>query len=411
MKKITFLVLGQLLASVLFVNAQTSVSTGVQPLITGDAGFLQFNNLVVQSVTLGTTLGNGEIIAQNGITIMQPPLPMGVTTGGNTASGANAPTSISGQTCYKFDSQNSATSMPVRCPVGPPTPAPTGTTTSGGGSAGGSTGQYPLPPQYAPYRIEVGAGTVLLLRDRTHATLADFSAGDEINVFGYYNTDGTIQAYLVRDLSKPTQKQFIQLNNADLVSIGGTSAQPTLVVVEQPNFPCYNFDATTGNRQSSIACPMGITAPASNAVTQNLAVPQSMSMIWQASRKYVVNLGPQTIILDRNRARLTVADLKIGDKLNIYGSTGDNGQTIDADIVRDLSQPVTATAYSGQVTQVNTDGSFLIQTTDGRTLTVQNPIKVGVYVQIKGLLDSLSNVLSQVTSIIIGNGTTVVSTP
>src|SRR5258708_2367905 len=390
MKKITLLVIGQLMASVLFVNAQTTPA----PYPIGgngngnDTGFLQFNNLVVQSVSSASA--PGEIVANSGVTIlpMQPTMP----------------SAINGRTCLRFDTQDSATAKSVPCPsaryIGPPINA------SGSASTSADVTGGPMPPVYAPYRIEVSASTNLYLRDRRAATLADFSAGDEINVFGFYNSDGTMQAYLVRDLSKPMQQQFIQLNNADLVSIGGTSAQPTLVVVERPNFPCYNFDSNTGGRNASIACPLGISSTGDNAATKNITVPQSLSMIWPASRKYVVNVNPQTVILDRNRTRLGVGDLKIGDQLNIYGSTNDNGQTVNADIVRDMSQPVTATTYNGTVTQVNADGSFAVQTSDGRTLTVQNPIKVGVTVQLQGVLDSLSNVLSQVTRIFIGTSFT-----
>src|SRR5258708_3868622 len=252
MKKITLLVIGQLMASVLFVNAQTTPA----PYPIGgngngnDTGFLQFNNLVVQSVSSASA--PGEIVANSGVTIlpMQPTMP----------------SAINGRTCLRFDTQDSATAKSVPCPsaryIGPPINA-SGSASTSAGANGGS-----MPPVYAPYRIEVSASTNLYLRNRTVATLADFSAGDEINVFGFYNSDGTIQAYLVRDLSKPVQQQFIQLNNADLVSIGGTSAQPTLVVVERPNFPCYNFDSNTGGRTANIACPLCIPSAGGKTASQ-----------------------------------------------------------------------------------------------------------------------------------------------
>ena len=92
---------------------------------------------------------------------------------------------------------------------------------------------YPYPIRYQPYRIEVDATTELSLRDRTSAGLSDFAAGDQINVFGYYNTDGSIQAYLVRDLSKPMQTQSLQLNNIEIVSLSGTSTPATIAVTQE----------------------------------------------------------------------------------------------------------------------------------------------------------------------------------
>ena len=71
-----------------------------------------------------------------------------------------------------------------------------------------------------------------------------------------------------------------------------------------------------------------------------------------------------------------------------------------ADIVRDLSIPATPSTYTGTVTQVNADGSFVFQTNDGQTITIQVPVQVGAVLQLTGLLDRLQNVLSQVTSIV-----------
>jgi len=48
---------------------------------------------------------------------------------------------------------------------------------------------------------------------------------------------------------------------------------------------------------------------------------------------------------------------------------------------------------------VNSDGSFVIQTSNGLTITVDTPIQIGATLTVTGLLNQLQNVLSQVSSI------------
>jgi hypothetical protein len=400
MKKTVFLVFGLLLvigAGAVVANAETAgvnaagsataapgvivypspmppIPEPVPPPPNKDSGFLQFNELSVESVS-GVN-PPAEILAINPNIQTLTPTPFATPL-----------------KCYRFDTEGSASGNATACPT--PAAVPSTPTT------GGSNSTSIAPFRYAPYRIKVDGSTRLMLRDRMTATLADFVAGDRINVFGFYNTDGSIQAYLIRDLSKPVQKEYFQLNNAELVSISGMAVPTTLVVLQRQNYPCYDFGAN-GDAKASAICPMGLDSTSGSPVTKNLQVPTSLAPIWNLARKYVVNVDAQTVILNRNRTQLSLSNLKVGDELNIYGATSDNGQTIDADIVRDLSLPVVASAYSGTVTQVNADGSFVIQNGDGRMITVQSPIQVGVTVQLKGVLDSLSNVISQVSSIVIG---------
>ncbi len=406
MKQTLALVLaGQVLVSALIapvVNAQTvggapgasgqgqativSPPTPVGP--PTNLGFIQFNNLTVESVS-GTN-PPAEIIASNPDIF---PMMGATSAGAPTKTAVTTPTaSVS---CYKFETQDSAAGQVISCP----TPQ----------SISGAAGNTPSPTMYPqpsypvnsePYRIEVGASTTLMLRDRTVATLSNFSSGDQINIFGYYNSDGSIQAYLIRDLSKPIQDQFLQLNNVNLVSISTSTNPTTLVVAQAQDYPCFGF-GTSGapTRQLSIACPMGVPASANNPALQNLAVPATLMPNWQMLRKYIITIDAQTIILDSNRTVLPLSSLQIGDSLNIYGDTTDNGQTLTADIVRDLSLPSAPSTFSGQVTQVNADGSFIIQTNGGQTITVPTPIQVGATVQITGLLDRLKNILTQISSI------------
>jgi hypothetical protein len=422
MRRTTILVLiGQFLGAVLMmsvVNAQTGVGTNryryaisagiassssaiiispgmpIAPPI--DSGFIQFNNLTIESVS-GTN-PPAEILASNPNIY---PL-MGIS---GAAVSSITPSAASSVMCYKFNAQNSTTSKAISCPTPKTAPSVTASTTQSipSSSASGNTASsmiYPptYPIRYQPYRIEIDAFTHLLLRDRTSAALDDFSSGDQINVFGYYNSDGSVQAYLVRDLSKPTQDEFLQLNNVELVSISANAIPATLVVTQTQGYPCYGF-GTDGMAKKSIACPMGIQATTNNPALQNLSVPAALAPNWQLLRKYVINVDAQTVILDNNRTNLSLSDLQVGDQLNVYGDTTDSGQTLNADIVRDLSIPATPSTYSGKVTQVNIDGSFVIQTNDGRAVTVQNPLQVGATVQLTGLLDRLKNVLTRVSNI------------
>lgn len=373
-----------------------------------ESGFIQFNNLTVEGVS-GVN-PPAEILASNPNVY---PIPMmEESTGGTVGVGVPAmppamlSSAPSSATCYKFDTQNSARGRAIPCPAR----VATSTTQSApNAAASGSAANpkiyppppYPSPSYYRPYRIEVDASTRLLLRDRTSATLSNFSSGDQINVFGYYNSDGSIQAYLIRDLSKPAENQFIQLNNVELISISANTIPATLVVTQAQGYPCYGF-GTDGATKQSIACPMGAQTTTNSPALRNLSVPPALVPNWQYLRKYVITIDAQTIILDNNRTKLLLADLQIGDQLNIFGDTTDNGQTLNADIVRDLSIPAIPSTYSGNVTQVNADGSFVIQTNDGRTFTVQNPIRVGAAVQLTGILDRLQNVLSQVSNIFFG---------
>jgi len=389
-------------------TAAGSTATGGSVIANGD--IVQFNNLVVQSVS-GS--GNaGEILATTNYALprpapmpSQPYTPMSGGTNnqnvpGNTQSTSDNNSQTVPQTdarCLKYESQNSSAGHYVPCPTNVPT--------VNGATTGGSSQimPYPMPPTIQ-YRIEVDATTRLFLRDRSAATLADFSAGDRLNVFGTYNTDGSIQALVVRNLSKPIEKTFFQLNNAELVSVsqvtGNSSQIATLVVIQRSAYPCYNF-GTDGNKSAvSYPCPAGATT--NSQALNNLTVPSTVAPIWNAVRKYEVQIDSGTIIMDRTRNRLAVSDLVVGDKLNIYGAiAGDNG-VVDADVIRDLSRPVAAQEMSGTVTQVNSDGSFVVQTSDGSTYTVQNPVRVGMTVRLNGLVDEANKLITQITQLIIG---------
>ncbi len=325
---------------------------------------IQFNNLTVQSVS--ATTPPAEIVANGGIYNIQsggttPPTMQPMNAQVFPQATQTSSMNYLQSKCLRYESLESNSPMVIACPV-PQTSAPASSTVT---VSPGATAIMPVvPPIYrgGQYRLEVSTTTHLMFNDRTSAALTDFSPGDQINVYGIYNEDGTVDALIVRNLSKPFTKQFVQLNNVNLVSVSATTTPATLVVAQQIANPCYGFGTDGNTRQGAIACPTGLQSLSDNAASQNVTVPQAIMPIFNQSRKYVIQIDTQTILMDRERGTLALGDLKIGDQLNIYGATLDtNGATINADIVRDLTQPPVAQNYSGRVTQVNADGSFVIQ--------------------------------------------------
>lgn len=75
----------------------------------------------------------------------------------------------------------------------------------------------------------------------------------------------------------------------------------------------------------------------------SLAFPCMTDML---QRQYQINILDETSVLDVNRRKIDVSEIKVGDTINVYGimlPTGNSGATINALIVRDLSLPMTKT--------------------------------------------------------------------
>jgi hypothetical protein len=342
MKKIFSLIIAVAILAPQFIVVAQSPTTTVRP-DTGD--IVQFNNLVVSSVS-GTTVP-AEIVATP---------------------------EKSSVRCLRFN-ESSGASQSIACPA----PA-SGTETS--------------------YRIQIETDTILLLKNRARATLADFATGDIINVYGFYNQDGTIRGLVVRDLSKPIEKTFVQLENLEVIGILSQSPL-VLAVVHAPTFPCYSFQ--TGAK-SIYPCPLGLKSLDESPRARGLTVPESVRPNLIALRKYEIKFNANTATHDRNRKVILPTAIEIGDKLNIYGSyLGSDAYEIEADIVRDLSKPnevIDTGAYDGIITQINNgDGTFYMRRRDGTIFTVDNPVLIGNFLSIKGKVDEVFKTITNVTQV------------
>jgi hypothetical protein len=161
----------------------TAINTGISPTnaaAAGTSGYIQFDGLIVTSVSSSSSPNpTTQIFAQN------PAYPTVIDDGASTS----APSSTALISCEQFATDSATTGTPMICP----TPSLVATL-----STATTSNAY-----YNPYAVQLDASTQLLLSDRTTAVLGNITSGDTINVYGYYNADGTINAEIVRDLSKP----------------------------------------------------------------------------------------------------------------------------------------------------------------------------------------------------------------
>lgn len=147
------------------VPATGTAGTGAS--IALGTGYLQLNGLTVVSVSGMSGTANSTATAPTEII-------------------ATAPTT--GATCEQFGSMSATTGTSVACPVPTAQMTPNASTSS--------------PAYYDPYTIIVDNATQIEANDRTPATLASIVPGDTINAYGYYDGTGTLDAQIVRDLSR-----------------------------------------------------------------------------------------------------------------------------------------------------------------------------------------------------------------
>ncbi len=68
--------------------------------------------------------------------------------------------------------------------------------------------------------------------------------------------------------------------------------------------------------------------------------------------------------------------------------------------------------YEGVISQINNaDGSFIIRMRDGSLVTVKSPLESGLFVQVKGVWDTLTNLISGVSQITIMDTSSIVPIP
>jgi len=113
---------------------------------------------------------------------------IGTTASGTSVTQVMATVPPSGAACEQFITDSSPIGTSVACPVATPMMTPTSTTSS--------------PAYYNPYAVVVDAATQVEANDRTPMAVANIMPGDAINVYGYYDGTGTMDAEIVRDLSR-----------------------------------------------------------------------------------------------------------------------------------------------------------------------------------------------------------------
>lgn len=169
-------------------TSSTTSSTGSGTSLTeAGSGYLQLDGLVVTGVS--SSSAPTQIYAAS-------PLYLTADASGTVTTTVSAPS-----TCEEFATDSSMVGVYVGCPA--PAIAPV-LVTSNASSSTSTSSTASATTTYSPYTLQIDPTTQLLLAGRSPATLANFTAGDIVNVYGYYNSEnGVMAAEIVRDLSKP----------------------------------------------------------------------------------------------------------------------------------------------------------------------------------------------------------------
>ena len=136
------------------------------------------------------------------------------------------------------------------------------------------------------YQLRVTNETILLLNNRTRASINQIMIGDKLNVFGFRdsNTNG-VEALIIRDISQSNTSNSIQINNATVTSVSSAYLPATLTVV-------------SGNG------------------TQNVVV------------------NSATILWNQNGAVIPFSNIMTGDRVNVSGFV--NSNTVTAYTIREI---------------------------------------------------------------------------
>ncbi|MBI2024193.1 hypothetical protein HYT00_02310 [Candidatus Giovannonibacteria bacterium] len=270
--------------------------------------------------------------------------------------------------CIKFESPNSSSGVSFPCPM---------------------MGR----PDFI-YTIKVSPQTILLLRNRARANFSDFEVNNRINVYGFYDSStNTLDALIMRNISKPKERKFIQLNNLEVVNISSGTLPATITAVQNFSYPCFEYGMMGSGPAKSMPCPMGMSA--SSGMMMDVQFPPG------SFRKYSIEVKANSSILDRNRNSMEFGKIAKGDKINVYGLYDEDTQGIESLILRDLSKPSQKENISGTITSVNPDGSFVIRSDSGEEFTVKPSVAVGLRVEVEGFVDRAARIISDIVRLLI----------
>ncbi len=217
------------------------------------------------------------------------------------------------------------------------------------------------------YIITVSGGTELFFKNRTAATLADFSAGDKINVFGNTQEDtgtSTIDAIIVRNMSDKGEGKKVlvyhQLNNLLLVSMTEEAGGSRIITAQS-----------------------------------------------RGGDTYTITVKNVTIFLTKNRQPVTISAFTVGTVFNVWGLFNTADKTMNALIIRTLSDETTGATIQGVIQSI--DGANIVLKVEkatgfphlaGRMITIQSGLTASTSIQVHGMLDPAGNIMNGVRRII-----------
>jgi hypothetical protein len=218
------------------------------------------------------------------------------------------------------------------------------------------SGRLSLPCPLAPtvlYQIAVQPETILLLKNRARANIGDFEVGDRVNVFGFLDRGTSyMHALILRDLDKPATPQFIQLNNLTLISEPSSGIPPASFRAARRGVePCISFVGAP--RGITYPCPMGIevsalkTSDGDQGALQQISIGEEITgdvydQLHRPFREYYdVKISDSTRLMNMHRQQIRLGDIKLGDRINVYGRYIPGTRVVEAVILRDLSVPRT----------------------------------------------------------------------
>lgn len=186
------------------------------------------------------------------------------------------------------------------------------------------------------YAIRVSELTTLLSVNRKKITIDQIVAGHHINVYGNLNSDGSVDARILRDLDGSATPKTVQLENLRVFSVEKDASDGLNVLAGSNVGTCYEWSASS---KRSLACPMGMSASA--AAESDKAASESITL-YRPTILYRIHVPATAQILDANRRKMLSRTINAGDTINVYGVM--KGDTVIAEIVRITSSgPIVAT--------------------------------------------------------------------